>query len=157
LAAVTTAAGRFVEIVDQNGMVAASTNAARQFMPFDAAKVNGQVPMLASTPLTHAPWQVGAGQPRSRGLAGGRRLRTGLWGVGPLLALVAAAIALPLLNNFVRALRRLTDATETMSRGDLSQPVPVGQRGDELATLGRAFEQMRVELGRSRRSLEQRL
>src|SRR5262249_43606641 len=62
LTAVSTVAGRFVEIVDQNGIVAASTNAARQFLPFDAARVNGQVPILPSAGLTHAPWQVVAGR-----------------------------------------------------------------------------------------------
>ena len=44
-----------------------------------------------------------------------------------------------------------------MTRGDLSQPVVVGKQRDEIATLAHAFEQMRIELARSRQILEQRL
>jgi signal transduction histidine kinase len=80
-----------------------------------------------------------------------------LWGIGVALLLLAGAVAAPILNGWVRSLRRLTDAAETMTRGDLSQPVDVGKRRDELATLARAFDQMRIELGRSRQALEQRL
>jgi signal transduction histidine kinase len=44
-----------------------------------------------------------------------------------------------------------------MASGDLSQPVALEKREDELAILADAFEHMRVELGRSRSMLEQRI
>jgi signal transduction histidine kinase len=44
-----------------------------------------------------------------------------------------------------------------VSGGGLSHLFDVGLRGDELATLGRTFDQMRLELARSRAALEQRL
>jgi two-component system NtrC family sensor kinase len=113
--------------------------------------------MMGTVVLEHAPWQVVAGQPPSLALAGVWHFQRELWLIGLALLLVTVAVAAPILNGFVRSLKHLTDAAETMSRGDLSQPVLVGARRDELATLARAFEQLRVELGRSRRTLEQRL
>jgi signal transduction histidine kinase len=80
-----------------------------------------------------------------------------LLGLGLGVLVLAMVIGVPIVNGFVHAIRRLTDAAEVMSGGDLSHAVDVGTRGDELATLARAFEQMRVELDRSRAALVQRL
>src|SRR6185295_15927769 len=63
----------------------------------------------------------------------------------------------PFINGFVRPIEKLTTYAEMMARGDLSQPVVVGERHDEIATLARAFEHMRSELARSRLALERRL
>jgi signal transduction histidine kinase len=90
-------------------------------------------------------------------MAGVWQLQRALWGIGVTLLIAASLVAAPVLNGFVRSIKQLTDAAETVARGDLSQPVVIGERRDEIATLGRSFEQMRVELGRSRRTLEQRL
>jgi signal transduction histidine kinase len=157
LRAVSTTGGRFVEVVDQHGVVLASANAARLFQPAEPFPTNGEAPMLASVPLTSAPWRVVAGQPPSLGLAAVQQSQRALWGIGVALLLAVGAVATPILNRFVGAIKQLTDAAETVARGDLSQPVVVGDRRDEIATLAHAFEQMRVELGHSRRSLEQRL
>jgi two-component system, NtrC family, sensor kinase len=157
LRAASTTGGRFVEVVDQNGVVLAGTSATRLFRSADPLPMNGEAPVLASVSLARAPWRVVAGQPASLGLAAVREAQRALLGVGIALLLVAGAVAAPILNGFVRSIKQLTDAAETVARGDLSQPVVVGKRRDEIATLARAFEQMRVELGRSRRTLEQRL
>lgn len=157
LRAVSTTDGRFVEVVDQDGVVVASTKSARQFRPAEPFPTNGEAPMLASVSMTRAPWRVVAGQPPSLALAGVWQFQRALWGIGVALLLVAGAVAAPILNGFVRSIKRLTDAAETVARGDLSQPVVVGKRRDEIAALARTFEQMRVELGRSRHAIEQRL
>ncbi len=148
LRAVSTTRGRFVEIVDQNGMVLASTNAARLFQraePFPTD--DSAAPMLASVPLVRAPWRIVAGQPAELALAAVWQFERALWGIGVVLLLAAGAVAAPILNGFVRSIKALTDAAERMAHGDLSRPVVVGTRRDELATLARTFEQMRVELG----------
>ncbi len=158
LRAVSTTAGRFVEVVDQNGIVLAGTDAGRLAQPAeDAHPGDGEAPMLASVSLSRAPWRIVAGQPRSIALGPVWQLQRALWGIGVALLLAAGAVAAPILNGFVRAINQLTHAAETVARGDLSQAVVVGARRDEIATLARSFEQMRVELGRSRRTLEQRL
>jgi signal transduction histidine kinase len=155
--AVSTSAGRFVEVVDQDGTIVAGTDPARLFRRAAPFPTSDEAPMLASVTLAGAPWRVVAGQPPSLALASVWQFQRALWGIGIALLLVAGAVAVPLLNGFVRSIKQLTDAAETVARGDLSQPVVVGKRRDELATLAQAFEQMRVELGRSRRTLEQRL
>jgi signal transduction histidine kinase len=157
LHAVSTSDGRFVEVIDQRGVVVASTNAARLFQRAEPFPTNGEAPMLASVALGRTPWRVVAGQPPSLALAPVWRFQRALWGIGVGLLLLAGAVALPLLNRFVGAIKHLTDAAETVARGDLSQAVVVSRRRDEIATLGRAFEQMRLELGRSRGALEERL
>jgi signal transduction histidine kinase len=157
LRGVSTAAGQFVEVVDQDGVIVAGTNPARLFQPAVPLPTTVDAPMLASESLAPAPWRVVAGQPPSLALASVWQFQRALWAIGIALLLVAGAIVVPLLNGFVRSIKQLTDAAETVARGDLSQPVVVGKRRDELATLARAFEQMRVELGHSRRTIEQRL
>jgi signal transduction histidine kinase len=157
LRAVSTAGGRFVEIVDQNGVVLAGTDRAQLFRHADPFPSGGEAPMVASVPLARAPWHIVAGQPASIALAGAWKFQRALWAIGVALLLVATAVAAPILNAFVRSIKHLTDAAQTVARGDLSQPVAVEKRRDEIATLAQAFEQMRVELGRSRHALEQRL
>jgi signal transduction histidine kinase len=157
LGAVSTAQGRFVEVVDQHGMVLGSTDPARVLGRAEPFPTNGEDPMYAAVTLRHVPWRVIAGQPPSFALASARQIQRALLGMGLAILLAVAVVAVPILNGFVGSLRRLTSAAETMTRGDLSQPVTVGERRDEFATLARAFEQMRVELGRSRAALEHRL
>jgi len=157
LRAVSTTGGEFVEVVDQNGVVLATTDSARLFRAAKPFAANGDAPMLASVALTRAPWRIVAGQPAPRALAAVGRFQRALLGIGVALLLVASAVAVPILNGFVRTIKQLKDAAETVARGDLSRPVVVGGRRDELATLAQAFDQMRVDLGRSQRSLEQRL
>jgi signal transduction histidine kinase len=157
LRAVSTADGRFVEVVDQNGVVLAGTDSAQLFRRAHPLRAGGEAPMLASVPLPRAPWHVVAGQPASTALAGVWRFQRALWAIGVALLLVATAVAAPILNGFVRSIKHLTDAAQTVARGDLSQPVAIEKRRDEIATLAQTFEQMRVELARSRYVLEQRL
>jgi signal transduction histidine kinase len=157
LRGVSTTAGQFVEVVDQDGVIVAGTDPERLFQRAASFPTAREEPMLASESLAQAPWRVVAGQPPSRALASVWQFRRALWAIGIALLLVAAAVAVPLLNGFVRSIKQLTDAAETVARGDLSKPVVVGKRRDELATLAQAFEQMRVEIGHTRRAIEQRL
>ena len=154
---VSTTNDRFVDIIDQNGAVLASTDSTRLSRRTEAFPTSGEAPIHASVTLQHAPWRVVAGQPTSLALAAAQQTQRALLGIGLAILLLVAVVAAPILNGFVGSLRQLTDAAETMTRGDLSQPVSVGQRRDEFATLAHAFEQMRVELGRSRNALETRL
>jgi signal transduction histidine kinase len=157
LGPVSTTDGRFVEAVDQNDVVLASTGIAPALQRGEPIAMDGDAITQASVSLTHAPWRIVAGQPSSRALAAVWRLQHALWAIGLALVLMAATVAAPLLNGLVRSIKQLNDAAETVARGDLSQPVVVGKRRDEFATLARTFEQMRVELARSHRALEQRL
>lgn len=157
LRAVSTSDGRFVEAADQNGVVLAATDASRRFRAAHPLPTDANTVVLASVPLTSAPWRIVAGQPAAQALAAVKRVQAALLLIGVVLMVAAGAVAVPILNGFVRRIKQLKDAAETVARGDLSRPVSVGNRRDELATLAQTFDQMRLELGRSQRSLEHRL
>jgi signal transduction histidine kinase len=150
----------FVEVIDQNGRVIAASDPSRVFQTARAtspATTRDDPWMLATTPLAQAPWRVVAGQPRQLALAEVWQVQRELLVLGVGLLLAALAAGVPIVNRFVRDIRGLTDSAETIARGDLSRPVTIPLQHDEIATLARMFEQMRLEVGRSRAALEQRL
>ena len=157
LSATSTVDGRFVDVIDRDGFVLASTDAARRFQRHQTPARTGDGFMVASAALLSAPWQVVAGQPQDLGLASVRQLQGVLWALGAGLLVAAVAVGAPFIRGVVRSIRQLTNSAEVMARGDLSQPVTIDQRQDEIATLAHTFEQMRVELERSRQALEQRI
>jgi signal transduction histidine kinase len=157
LGGVSTAQGRFVEVVDQDGRVLASTSQTRLLQPFPPMSPQEDPPLLVSATLSRAPWRVVAGQPQTLALAEVSQLQRLLWGLGVGVMLIAIVSGAPFINGFVRPIQQLTVYAEQMAGGDLSQPVIVGRRRDEIATLAQAFEHMRVELERSHAALEQRL
>jgi len=157
LKAVSTTQGRFIEAVDQNGLVLASTTPARLFQPALSLSQEAEAFLLASASLAQAPWHVVAGQPRVVALAEVSQLQRLLLWLGAGVLLIAIASGVPFINGFVRPIKKLTAYAEVMARGDLSQPVVVGERHDEIAILAQAFEHMRIELKRSHLALKQRL
>lgn len=154
---VSTADGRFVEVIDQNGMVVASTTPTRLFQPAEVFAQNAHTPIVASVDLADAPWRVMTGQPRAMALAQVAQFQRLLMALGVSLLLAALAVGIPFVGGLVRSIEKLTESAKVMARGDLSQRVDIGTRYDETATLAETFEQMRVELNRTRNALEQRL
>ncbi len=155
--AVSTAQGRFMEVADQNGLVLASTTPARLLQPVLPSAQEAEALLLATASLTQAPWHVVSGQPRATALAEVWQFQRLLWWLGAGVLLIAVTTGAPFINGFVRPIEKLTVYAGVMARGDFSQPVVVGERYDEIATLAQAFEHMRSELERSRLALQQRL
>ncbi len=155
--AISTAFGRFAVVVDQDGSVLAGTGGFRLLQPMPALDKDGDAPLLASASLTRAPWRVVAGQPQATALADIYQLQRLLLSLGVGLTLVVLAVGIPFVRGFLWSIESLTHSAETMARGNLAEPVRVGLRQDELATLANTFERMRGEVLRSRRALEQRL
>jgi signal transduction histidine kinase len=152
-----TGQGKFMEVVDQDNLVLASTISDHLFQPSQVHLLGNDSLLLASAPLTQAPWRVVTGQPRSIALADVSRLQELLLWLGLGVIAVALVGGAPFINGFVRPIKLLTGHAEAMARGDLSTPVILEGRHDEIATLAHAFERMRVELNRSHLALEQRL
>jgi signal transduction histidine kinase len=71
-----------------------------------------------------------------------------------LSALIALLLAIFLSRTLTRPIRELTRATHAVSRGDLSQQVPV-RSDDELGELAAAFNKMSSELARSTNARKQ--
>jgi methyl-accepting chemotaxis protein len=67
--------------------------------------------------------------------------------VGTLVALLIAGLAgLIIARNIARPLANLTGVAELITVGNLSSPVTVGERSDEVGVLARAFERMTASL-----------
>jgi len=157
LEGVSTVRDRFVEIVDQNGRVLASTKKDRLLQSVSGEAKPDDSFLIASVALSQAPWRVLSGQPRHIALADVSRLHHFLWWAGFGMILLAIAGGAPFINGLVVPIKQLTLDAERMASGDLSHPVTTGKGQDELTTLAHAFEHMRIELGRSRTALEQQL
>ena len=66
-----------------------------------------------------------------------------VFGLGALIALVlAAAVALPIINRALRPLRRVALTAEGIASGDLQQRANLAVSSDEVGRLGRAFDVM---------------
>ncbi len=152
LRAVSPSEGRLVDLLDESATIIASSDGKR-----DRSFSNEQEWMLASVPLARAPWTVRMAQPRAIALAEVWRFQRELLVLGLAILLSAIAIGTPIINGFARDLGKLTESAETMAQGDLSQPVVLGRRRDEIGTLATSLDQMRVELLQSRAALERRV
>ena len=157
LGGVSTVKDRFVEIIDQNGRVVASTKRDRLLQQFTIETQREESLFTATVTLKRAPWRVISGQPRTALLAPVSRMHHLLWWCGFGMVLLAIAGGAPFVNKVVGPIKQLTADAERMAGGDLSFPIEVRNRHDEIVTLASAFERMRVELGRSRAALEQQL
>jgi signal transduction histidine kinase len=146
----------FVEVRDRNGCVLASSQSDRLLECFVEAADPEEV-LTSTASLSQASWHVVSEQPRHVALADVRRMHHLLWWIGFGVVLLAGNLGARFVDSFVGGIRRLTADAKRMASGDLSQPVVIEEREDELAILADAFERMRVELGRSRAILEQRL
>lgn len=142
--------GRFVTVRDGAGRAVGATKSSRRGGSSDP-------PLLATVPLVDVPWQVEAGQSRAIALAGIHRLQLALLGLGVLLILGALAVGVFAVRRFTSAINTLTHNAQVMAGGDLSQPVQLQERFDEIGTLGRTFELMRAELQRSHAALTHRV
>lgn len=145
-----------LEVRDQHGCIVASTESDR-LLKCSVEKPLPETELTTTVKLAQAPWRVISRQPREIALAEVKRLHHLLWWIGFGMILLAVNVGGQFVNSFVGSIERLTAAAKRMASGDLSQPVGIEDRQDELATLADAFERMRVELGRSRAILEQRL
>jgi two-component system OmpR family sensor kinase len=66
-----------------------------------------------------------------------------VFGLGALAALIIAAlVALPIINRALRPLRRVTATAEAIAAGDLAQRAKLSHSPDEIGRLGEAFDTM---------------
>lgn len=108
--------------------------------------VLGKPAWLAYAPLRATGWSMGVIVPEDELFADLRRLgrEVALLGAGGfvLLFLVIAAIA----TSITRPLSRLAATATEIATGNLDAPVPLAGSRDEVGTLARSFERMRLAL-----------
>jgi len=135
------------DIVDSRGIIIASSDPNR--VQTDAASGTGsETEVVRSAPLSTAPWSVVVAQSTAEALAPVRTmaLQFTLTGIGSLA--VALFFAWGMAQSLIKPIGQLSASVRSISRGDLSQPVPqLG--GDEIGQLGLSFDSMRLELKKS--------
>ncbi len=163
-----------VDLVDQNGIVIASTAAPRLYTESDHRHFLGALikqqkqtagtchgchesgapntridEVMAFAPLSpRTPWGISIRQPEKEAFATAAALRWQIFAAAPALALLALIFALGAAASITGPLSLLTRTAGRIAAGELTTPIP--QLGaDEVGRLGAALERMRVALKQS--------
>ncbi|MHB8872066.1 MAG: sensor histidine kinase [Myxococcaceae bacterium] len=179
LGGTTRGQGASLDVVDGNGVVLASSDSARVFQPADHGRFlasaiaerreviggchgchEGEIgkererEVMAFAPLTEAPWGIDIREGEAQAFAPVRTLWRRLLWLGPLLIGGSLVFAWGAARSVQRPVKVLTRAAERIAGGELDQPIPpLG--ADEVGSLGRSFESMRVALASSLARIEQ--
>lgn len=108
---------------------------------------------LAFVPLSVAPWGVILGQAEKEIFAPAASLRKKFILLVAIFIGTSIVFSIVMTKNIVRPLKMLTASTEKLAAGDLS--TQVGDLGsDEILTLSRSFDTMRIKLAESLKSIK---
>jgi signal transduction histidine kinase len=171
---VPVAVGETIDLVDQHGVVLASTDEARLYARSDhreflASLIEQRTPavgtchgchqggpvkrpvdeVLAFAPLpSRASWGVSVRQPRTQAFSNVLDLRRKALIWGPLLVLLSLGFALGAASSITAPLSTLVGTAKRIAAGELETPIP-DLGSDEVGYLGRSLERMRVALQQS--------
>ena len=134
----------YVDVIDSNGVILDSSDLGR--ILFDGREDNRVAAVVSeSTDLTAAPWSVIIGQSENEAMAPVHTMQQQFIIFGASAVVIALLFSWGMARSLVKPIGQLTAAAETISQGNLSQPVP--QLGsDEIGKLSRSFDAMRVAL-----------
>jgi len=168
----------FIDVVDSNGVVIASSNPSRIFTQcdrnsffttiirerkervatchvcHDAGKQNEKFStVLAFVPLESAPWGISIQELKSDIFAPAANLKTLFIVLGLIFLGTAFILTIGINRSIVIPLRELIRGADRIARGDLSKPV-APQGSDEIGVLSQSFETMRNKLAESLESIQ---
>ena len=109
--------------------------------------------MLAFSPLTSAPWGIIVRDPQETIFLPSLSLRKGFVVLSVISIITALLLAIGLSRSIVRPVRSLIDATQKIAGGNLKDPIEASS-SDEIGTLSRSFDEMRVKLSESLESVQ---
>ncbi len=163
----------YMDIVDGDGIVLASTEANRSFTASDHGRFlagliqqkkavvgschscherggfrEREREVIAFAPLTVAPWGVSIRQAEKEAMAPAFAMQRRLLVIGSLAIPLALLFAWGVARSVTKPLAVLTQASERIARGDLDETIPPFG-ADEIGRLGRSFDQMRRALKES--------
>ncbi len=167
----------FIDIVDSNGVVIASSNPAHTLTQCGRAQFYATLigareervatchhchesgerserenTVLAFTPLRVAPWGISIQEPKDAVFAPVEKLKRTFLALGFVFAGTALVLTIGLNRSIVIPLKELIQGAERIASGELSTPIrPRGR--DEIGLLGRSFETMRSRLVESMESI----
>jgi len=129
----------FIDIIDSNGVILDSSDP-------EGILMSGRMGAVTeSANLVTAPWTVVIGQSEAEAMAPVHAMQQQFIIFGASAVVVALLFSWGMARSLVKPIGQLTAAAETISQGNLSQPVP--QLGtDEIGKLSRSFDSMRVAL-----------
>ncbi len=166
------------EIVDQNGIVMATTRLDRLWKNVDRAEhlatliQDGKTmvgrchdchdesgagerhqDVVAFAPLTKAPWGVAVRQEEAEAMAYNHILKVRILVVGAIAILISVVVTWLVTRRVIKPMRTLANACREITAGDLDRPIPrVGY--DEISDCAFCVEQMRGELRASVKQIE---
>jgi signal transduction histidine kinase len=160
----------YADIVDQNGVVLASTQPDRLWLNVDRgehfshlmktgssvviecddcyedmAADNPANEIVAFTPLSTAPWGVAVWQQKSDAMAYTTLLKMRNLAISGAVVIVAFVITSVISRRVVGPAQSLAAACKTIAEGNLDQPIPIHTTG-ELVECAQYFEQFRIRL-----------
>jgi signal transduction histidine kinase len=163
----------FIDIVDSNGVVIASSDPDRMFTHCDrnsffttiinerkervatchvchesGNRNERQATVLAFVPLETAPWGISIQELKSDVFASAANLKKMFIGLGFIFLGTAFILTIGISRSIVDPLKDLIRGAELIARGDLSNPV-TPQGSDEIGLLSKSFETMRRKLVQS--------
>ncbi|MFH1647676.1 MAG: HAMP domain-containing protein [Chloroflexota bacterium] len=134
----------YVDIIDGNGVVVASSDPQRTF----TAATDSREVVSELARLPNAPWSVAVSQSKAEALAPIRALESRFVIAGLVSMVFVFVLSWGMARSLVKPIGQLKAAAQTITRGNLLQPVPpLGS--DEIGELGRSFDTMRTELKKS--------
>lgn len=168
------AAAETVDLIDQHGVVIASTKEQRLYTKSDhrdflatlierrkpdvgtchGCHQSGQVKRRVDEVMAFAPlpsrrsWGISIRQPKTQAFSTVAVLRRKILIWGPALALLSLVFALGAASSITSPLSTLASKAECIAAGELETPVP-DLGSDEVGQLGWAFERMRIALQNS--------
>ncbi len=167
--------GYAVEVMDDQGLIVTTNELGKQLLISPhlelvasmwqdgqpgirnhAVQVDGveQNHVVAFAPLSRIRWGVVVEQQSDEALALPRNLGIQFLLLGGLALLGGLVLVWATTNTIVHPVKRLIQASQEIARGDLDHPLDVSG-GDEVGTLARRFDQMRVALRESREEIAQ--
>ena len=109
--------------------------------------------MLTFSPLSVAPWGISVRDPREKVFAPSIHLRKGFLVLSVVSIFTGLLLAVGLSRGIVRPIHSLIGATQEIARGNLRDPIEVPTK-DEIGTLGKSFDEMRIRLAESVDSIQ---
>jgi signal transduction histidine kinase len=168
----------FIDIMDSNGVVIASSNPSRTLTYCDRGtffnkiisekkeriagchlchiagnKSEKSTTILAFVPLEMAPWGISIQEPEGDVFAPAVKLKRTFIALGIIFIGTAFILMIGMSRSIVNPIKELINGTDRIAKGDLSRPVPPYGR-DEIGILSKSFETMRVRLVESMESIK---
>jgi signal transduction histidine kinase len=160
----------FIDVVDSNGMVIASSNPSRMFTHCDrnsffttiiserkervatchvcheaGQRKEKQSTVLAFVPLETAPWGISIQELKADVFAPAANLKRLFISLGFIFIGTALILTVGISRSIVNPLKALIRGADRIARGDLTKPI-APQGTDEIGVLSHSFETMRMKL-----------